>query len=672
MGFFDSLFKKNQVSYWEPKKINNEREILTYDYAIKLIKSKNKAESIKGRDIMIKLAEDPATKDKRVFIWMAKECESEKSFSLAAQWYERAYHAGAYEVKRDFERCNNPYHINEWFDIHGERYCGTIQIKYENELKEKQRMDYDDAIKKLNNNPSQDEAMRCFHTIRLIASAYRCAVPEAQIWMGNYCETVEQNLEKATRWFKKASNNGSADGARCYADMLMSGRGVKKNVEEAIKYYKLAADSGHAEAQFVMGQHYQLNGEPHLASKYFHMSMNGGYTPAKEKIAQLESGYVENKTSEYERILLSKFTEIILNNNYDSDGLVEYFADIYQPDDFCKQAYDFCNRHYGKSDTNKIIFEYCMTAFYGCICSVALWNDNTDVYSNTDSVWGALYKQINVEFTDSNAERLLGTKQGEDKAEKIFNIIREFINIANPILKMSDLDEKVCLFTMSLSYKLGMLVAKNELDISNFNFEREFLARNNSNNYDEDVCCKENKGDYNTDEELKKPNDFYTECVEVFHNIAMSLSIAKRGLIFIPELMKIGENTILMYLKDPFFQTECNGNPYQYYYLIMSLSIETGMCFAARWHNDFDSLNKYVEEIIENGPADDANVLMNKYLSKEVIGEQGNELFNKIYDKWVELHEPYWDLKDPRAYTFKALVAAYQLGVSMILEIFGY
>ena len=43
-----------------------------------------------------------------------------------------------------------------------------------------------------------------------------------------------------------------------------------------------------------------------------------------------------------------------------------------------------------------------------------------------------------------------------------------------------------------------------------------------------------------------------------------------------------------------------------------------------------------------------------------------------IFDKWMELHEPYWKLADPRQYTFDATLAAYQLGVSVILEKYGY
>jgi hypothetical protein len=180
------------------------------------------------------------------------------------------------------------------------------------------------------------------------------------------------------------------------------------------------------------------------------------------------------------------------------------------------------------------------------------------------------------------------------------------------------------------------------------------------------------KKDKKEEKGIKSLGDFYIECVADFHKEAIKHGIANKGLIFIPELIPLGEKTILAFLKDSYFQMQYGGNAQQYYYLIMGLSIDTGMCFATRWHEKFSTLNQYVDEIIFTGPADDANALMENHFSKEIMGNQGNSFFPVIFKRWIELHEPYWKLDDPREYTFKAMVAAYQLGVSMILEKFGY
>lgn len=74
-----------------------------------------------------------------------------------------------------------------------------------------------------------------------------------------------------------------------------------------------------------------------------------------------------------------------------------------------------------------------------------------------------------------------------------------------------------------------------------------------------------------------------------------------------------------------------------------------------------------MDNIIKAGPADDANVI-----SAETIGimdnQEQNTLYQKICEKWIQCREPYWALEDSRQYTFRAMVVAYQLGISMVLE----
>jgi hypothetical protein len=164
---------------------------------------------------------------------------------------------------------------------------------------------------------------------------------------------------------------------------------------------------------------------------------------------------------------------------------------------------------------------------------------------------------------------------------------------------------------------------------------------------------------------------FYTECVADYHKVAKSLGYANRDLIFIPELIPFGQKTVLAFLQDNFFQMEFGNNPQQYYFVIMALSLQAGIVFADKWHSDFSALkNGYVDQIIEEGPADTAEVLL-----KNEIGlnkEQANQFYGKIFQRWLSLHEPYWKLSDPREYTFMAMLASYQLGISMILEKYGY
>ncbi len=169
----------------------------------------------------------------------------------------------------------------------------------------------------------------------------------------------------------------------------------------------------------------------------------------------------------------------------------------------------------------------------------------------------------------------------------------------------------------------------------------------------------------------KTAQSFYTDCVEVFHNEAMKNGFAKRGVIFIPELIPMGEKAVLAFLQDQFFAFEFGNNPAQYYYVILSLAIQAGIAFGEKWHLDFSGLkNGYVDQMIEEGPADEANRILTDTIGL-VGNQQQNEFYQKIYEKWIECHEPYWALSDPRQYTFNAMLAGYQLGISMILEKYG-
>ena len=169
---------------------------------------------------------------------------------------------------------------------------------------------------------------------------------------------------------------------------------------------------------------------------------------------------------------------------------------------------------------------------------------------------------------------------------------------------------------------------------------------------------------------IKPVPAFYSDCVADFHNEALKYGIAKRGLIFIPELMPIGENIALRFLQNRVLPTKCNGNQGYYYYLIMCTCIDAGICLATRWHEQFSTLNQFADEIMLKGPTDGA-ALRKMHFAGEVMDWQG-DFFPRVSIRLMAMLEPYWKLSDSRDYILKAMVAAYQLGVSMILEKFGY
>lgn len=109
----------------------------------------------------------------------------------------------------------------------------------------------------------------------------------AIMWMGDFCENALNRLEQATFWYKKAADMDDGPGARCYADMLISGRGVSQNPQLAFKYYQLAAGKGVPEAAFVCGEFYRNNGLADKAKEMYQKALNEGYEPAQVRLQQM-------------------------------------------------------------------------------------------------------------------------------------------------------------------------------------------------------------------------------------------------------------------------------------------------------------------------------------------------------------------------------------------------
>ncbi len=145
---------------------------------------------------------------------------------------------------------------------------------------------YDEALK-LAETGIEDNVHKAYDYMGGLAS--RNDYPPAMVWVGEYEERVFENLDNAVYWYKQAAELGDGNGARNYADMLMTGRGVDLNPIEAMKYYKIAADKGVPEAMFVMGEFSRQAGNTSNALQFYKQAYKQGYEPAKLRIDQLEN-----------------------------------------------------------------------------------------------------------------------------------------------------------------------------------------------------------------------------------------------------------------------------------------------------------------------------------------------------------------------------------------------
>lgn len=136
--------------------------------------------------------------------------------------------------------------------------------------------------------PTQECVHRAYDIMGNLAAQFEY-IP-AIMWMGDFTENVMQDLKQAVYWYKKAADMGDGNGARNYADMLMSGRGVQQNPREAFSYYAMAADKGVPEAAFVLGEFLRNAGDRDNAIKAYQQAVDGGYLPAQQRIDQMKKG----------------------------------------------------------------------------------------------------------------------------------------------------------------------------------------------------------------------------------------------------------------------------------------------------------------------------------------------------------------------------------------------
>lgn len=211
----------------------------------------------------------------------------------------------------------------------------------------------------------------------------------------------------------------------------------------------------------------------------------------------------------------------------------------------------------------------------------------------------------------------------------------------NGILLNEDID-----YELVVNYVNGKFVASSSLA----------RASTGSNNRPET-----NKG-------IKNEMDFYNECLEKYVKIAQENSLAKRGVIFVPELLQFGQSYELRLLTDQHYIDLYKNDPSQYYFVLFQLSLIYGLIAGSEWHYAFSSFKETMEKAYYNNSDYLPKVLRDLGISQDTLVEVMNEAFKEM----MELHEPYWKLNDPRGYTFNGLLASYQLGVSMILGVLGY
>lgn len=79
-----------------------------------------------------------------------------------------------------------------------------------------------------------------------------------------YGKGVDQNNNKAVKWYQKSAEQGNAIAQYNLGSMYHYGQGVTQSNQNAVKWYRKAAEQNHVKAQYHLGVIYEdgINGEP--------------------------------------------------------------------------------------------------------------------------------------------------------------------------------------------------------------------------------------------------------------------------------------------------------------------------------------------------------------------------------------------------------------------------
>ncbi|MCQ2512434.1 MAG: hypothetical protein MJ092_03505 [Lachnospiraceae bacterium] len=109
----------------------------------------------------------------------------------------------------------------------------------------------------------------------------------AALLLGDISEATEQ-YETALNAYKKLADKDDAHCCKCYADMLMIGKGIESDPKEAAAYYKRAEEGGEREAMFVAAQFAALEKKSNMAGYWYGKAINRGYEIATEGLLKIK------------------------------------------------------------------------------------------------------------------------------------------------------------------------------------------------------------------------------------------------------------------------------------------------------------------------------------------------------------------------------------------------
>lgn len=175
-------------------------------------------------------------------------------------------------------------------------------------------------------------------------------------------------------------------------------------------------------------------------------------------------------------------------------------------------------------------------------------------------------------------------------------------------------------------------------------------------------------------EERISPMRHYFNCVEAFHQVAQEEGYVTKAPIHVPELLLWGEQVIISRLRSKTYTSLMRTNKRYHWLVINTEALQLGILFGYAWHKNFDDLqNSLLRKVMKTGPAPYLEPIFTGPLP--IPPDSFKTLSFIIFHEWEQQKaslRKFRKTENPSPYTLKAILASFQLGVSMILEKLGH
>ena len=108
---------------------------------------------------------------------------------------------------------------------------------------------------------------------------------------------MTKDLTEAVKWFRKAADQGNAEGQYNLGVRYLQGEGVAKDATEGVKWFRMAAEQGNSEGQYNLGvcyaKGYGVAKDNVTAYKWINLAAGSGSKSAKS--AKELRGLLEKK-----------------------------------------------------------------------------------------------------------------------------------------------------------------------------------------------------------------------------------------------------------------------------------------------------------------------------------------------------------------------------------------